>query len=171
VEITQTVRRLSPVLRGESCRFGSLLSRCALCHCPHARGTGISIKAVEALALGKPFVGTSAAFRGLPMDRLKKAGIRTYDDAEGFAEAISRTLSAEWKAISISRAAYEDVFSIRASFSARDMALQAAGIGIRSSRRASEKSAKKPAMTGIANRKGTERGGGRRTNPEASVGP
>jgi hypothetical protein len=29
-------------------------------------GTGISIKTIEALALGKPFVGTSKAYRGMP---------------------------------------------------------------------------------------------------------
>ena len=103
-------------------------ARCVIA--PMRWGTGISIKAIEALALGKPFVGTSAAFRGLPMDRLKEAGVRAYDDAEGFAEAICRTLSAERMAISISRAAYEDLFAIRASFSARDTALRAAGIGL-----------------------------------------
>lgn len=100
-------------------------------HCvigPMRWGTGISIKTVEALALGKPFVGTSAAFRGMPMDRLEAAGIRPHDEPWSFARAIVEVLPAERKAASISRAAYDDIFSFRASCSARDSALRAANV-------------------------------------------
>ncbi len=99
-------------------------ARCVIA--PMLSGTGISIKTIEALALGKPFVGTSKAFRGMPMERLKEAGIRAFDDPQSFAQAISQTLSAEHDAAAASRAAYDDVFSIRASFAARDEALRAA---------------------------------------------
>jgi len=100
-------------------------ARCVIA--PMRWGTGISIKTVEALSLGKPFVGTSTAFRGMPMERLKEAGLLAHDDAKSFARAISLALSRERQAASISRAVYEDVFSNRASFATRDAAFRAAG--------------------------------------------
>jgi glycosyltransferase involved in cell wall biosynthesis len=99
-------------------------ARCVIA--PMVSGSGISIKTMEALALGKPFVGTSKAFRGMPMDRLKAAGIEVHDGAKGFADAIVRTLHGEQEAQERSRAAYDNVFSARASFAVRDEALRAA---------------------------------------------
>lgn len=99
-------------------------ARCVIA--PMVSGSGTSIKTIEALALGKPFVGTSKAFRGMPMERLKEAGIQAHDDPESFAEAISQTLSAVDEATTASRAAYENVFSVRAAFAQRDAALRAA---------------------------------------------
>jgi len=98
-------------------------------HCviaPMVSGSGISIKTIEALALGKPFVGTSKAFRGMPMDRLKEVGIQAHDEPQAFANAIVDALSNEAGAKAISRAAYEKVFSIEASTTSRDEALRAA---------------------------------------------
>jgi glycosyltransferase involved in cell wall biosynthesis len=97
-------------------------TRCVIA--PMVSGSGTSIKTIEALALGKPFVGTSKAFRGMPMERLKEAGIQAHDDPQSFADAIFRALSAEREAGVASRAAYDNVFSTRASFAARDEALR-----------------------------------------------
>jgi len=95
---------------------------------PMVSGTGISIKTIEALALGKPFVGTSKAYRGMPMDRLEAAGLYPYDAPEAFADAIVRALSRERTASAASRAAYDDLFSKRAAFASRDEALRLAGV-------------------------------------------
>jgi glycosyltransferase involved in cell wall biosynthesis len=97
-------------------------TRCVIA--PMVSGSGTSIKTIEALALGKPFVGTSKAFRGMPMERLKETGIQAHDDPQSFADAISKALAAERDAGAASRAAYENVFSTRASFAARDEALR-----------------------------------------------
>jgi len=99
-------------------------ARCVIA--PMVSGTGISIKTIEALALSKPFVGTSKAFRGMPMDRLKASGIQAHDNAKEFADAIVRTLYDEEEAQARSRAAYDSVFSTQASFAVRDEALRAA---------------------------------------------
>jgi len=101
-------------------------ARCVIA--PMLSGTGISIKTIEALAMGKPLVGTSKAFRGMPIERLKEAGIQAFNDPQSFAQAISRSLSAEHDAAAASRAAYDDVFSARASFASRDEALRAATV-------------------------------------------
>jgi glycosyltransferase involved in cell wall biosynthesis len=99
-------------------------ARCVIA--PMVSGSGISIKTIEALALGKPFVGTSKAFRGMPMERLKAVDIQAHDEPQAFADAIVEALRSEREAQARSRAAYENVFSIRASHASRDEALQAA---------------------------------------------
>jgi glycosyltransferase involved in cell wall biosynthesis len=98
--------------------------RCVIA--PMVSGSGTSIKTIEALALGKPFVGTSKAFRGMPMERLKEIGMQPHDDPRSFANAIVHTLCNEPEARALSRAAYDDVFSVRAAFASRDDALRAA---------------------------------------------
>jgi glycosyltransferase involved in cell wall biosynthesis len=100
------------------------VARCVIA--PMVSGSGISIKTIEALGLGKPFVGTSKAFRGMPMERIKRAGLQTHDTPQAFANAISRTLSNEHLAATASRTAYDDLFSNRAAFSSRDTALEMA---------------------------------------------
>jgi glycosyltransferase involved in cell wall biosynthesis len=99
-------------------------ARCVIA--PMVSGSGISVKTIEALALGKPFVGTSKAFRGMPMEGLKQAGIQAHDDPQNLADAIVQTLSAVDEAATASRRAYEDVFSARAGFAQRDEALRVA---------------------------------------------
>src|SRR5208283_1971561 len=66
-------------------------ARCVIA--PMVSGSGTSIKTIEALALGKPFVGTSKAFRGMPLDRIQRAGIEAYDDPRAFADAIVSVLT------------------------------------------------------------------------------
>ena len=99
-------------------------ARCVIA--PMVSGSGTSIKTIEALALGKPFVGTSKAFRGMPMEGLKEAGIQAHDKPQAFADAIVHALCSEREAQALSRAAYDKVFSVRASFDSRDEALRAA---------------------------------------------
>jgi hypothetical protein len=99
-------------------------ARCVVA--PMMSGTGISIKTIEALALGKPFVGTSKAYRGMPMDRIEEAGLRAYDTPREFADGIAHALSAGHLAAAASHAAYMKLFSNQASFSSRDEALKIA---------------------------------------------
>ena len=93
---------------------------------PMVSGTGISIKTIEALALGKPFVGTSKAYRGMPMDLILGAGLQAHDSPEDFADAIVRALSEEQVAAAASSRAYSGVFSKEAAFASRDEALRLA---------------------------------------------
>jgi glycosyltransferase involved in cell wall biosynthesis len=96
-------------------------------HCvfaPMVSGTGISIKTIEALALGKPFVGTSKAYRGMPMDLIFQAGLQAHDSPQEFANAIVSALSEEQRAAAASRRAYSSVFSKQAAFASRDEALR-----------------------------------------------
>jgi len=109
------VADLAPYYRAARCVIAPMIS-----------GSGTSIKTIEALALGKPFVGTSKAFRGMPLDKIHAAGLREYDDPQAFAEAIVQLLGSENQAGAMSKAAYESIFSLRASFAARDEALRAA---------------------------------------------
>jgi glycosyltransferase involved in cell wall biosynthesis len=97
-------------------------ARCVIA--PMVSGSGTSIKTIEALALGKPFVGTSKAFRGMPMERLKEAGICAHDDPQDFADAIVQALYNEHQAQLLSRAAYDNVFSVSATYASRDLALR-----------------------------------------------
>jgi polysaccharide biosynthesis protein PslH len=99
-------------------------ARCVIA--PMVFGTGISIKTVEALGLAKPFIGTSKAFRGMPMDRLEQAGLHAHDSPQAFAEAISQALSNESAFASASRAVYDELFSKEAAFLSRDQALKTA---------------------------------------------
>jgi polysaccharide biosynthesis protein PslH len=91
---------------------------------PMVSGTGISIKTIEALALGKPFVGTSMAYRGMPLDRIAQFGLQPQDTAQAFADAIVEALSNEKASGNSSRSAYENLFSSHAAFSSRDEALK-----------------------------------------------
>jgi glycosyltransferase involved in cell wall biosynthesis len=112
---TGPIADLAPAYRAARCVFAPMIS-----------GTGISIKTIEALALGKPFVGTSMAYRGMPLDRIAKFGLRPHDTPESFAEAIVRALSNERAAADASRLAYESLFSPQAAFISRDEALKIA---------------------------------------------
>lgn len=93
---------------------------------PMVSGSGISIKTVEAFAGGKAFVGTSKAYRGMPMKRLEEIGIRAYDEPKLFAEAIVSTLQNRETFEILSQKAYDSLFSTEASFAVRDESLAAA---------------------------------------------
>jgi glycosyltransferase involved in cell wall biosynthesis len=99
-------------------------ARCVIA--PMVSGTGISVKTIEALALGKPFVGTSKAYRGMPIDRIRLTGLEAHDTPQDFASAIVRALSEEQLAANASRCAYNSLFSKSAAFASRDEALRLA---------------------------------------------
>jgi glycosyltransferase involved in cell wall biosynthesis len=100
------------------------VARCVIA--PMVSGTGISIKTIEALGLNKPFVGTSKAFRGMPMERIESAGLEAYDTPQAFADAIARALSDEHLGATAARTGYDDLFSKHAAFCSRDRALEMA---------------------------------------------
>jgi len=109
------VAELAPFYRAARCVFAPMVS-----------GTGISVKTIEAFALGKPFVGTSKAYRGMPMDRIAQAGLQPHDSSQDFADAIVRALSDERQAAEKSRSAYRSLFSKGAAFASRDEVLRLA---------------------------------------------
>jgi len=111
-----SVEELAPYYQAARCIIAPMMS-----------GTGISIKTIEALALGKPFVGTSKAYRGMPMELIEEEGLCGHDAPEEFADAITRALATEKRAGSISRTVYDKLFSNEASFAAREEALRLAG--------------------------------------------
>jgi polysaccharide biosynthesis protein PslH len=96
-------------------------ARCVIA--PMVSGSGISIKTIEALALGKPFVGSSKAYRGMEMVKIKAAGLHAHDDPQDFADAIAWALANEAEAAAKSRTAYLREFSTQAAFASRDVAL------------------------------------------------
>src|SRR5208282_1630992 len=96
-------------------------ARCVIA--PMVSGSGISIKTIEALALGKPFVGSSKAYRGIPMEKIEAAGLRAYDDPQDFAAALEHALANEAEAGAKSLHAYDQLFSKQAAFASRDAAL------------------------------------------------
>jgi glycosyltransferase involved in cell wall biosynthesis len=99
-------------------------ARCVIA--PMVSGTGISVKTIEALSLGKPFVGTSKAFRGMPLDRIESAGLRAHDDPQSFADAITCALADEQTSGELSRTAYNRLFSLQVAFASRDEAIRMA---------------------------------------------
>lgn len=101
-------------------------ARCVIA--PMVSGSGTSIKTIEALALGKPFVGTSKAFRGMPIARIKALGLQAHDDPRDLADAVVDALAGEARFGSQSRIVYDEVFSLRANFEARDESVKAAGV-------------------------------------------
>jgi len=109
------VANLAPYYRAARCVIAPMVS-----------GSGISIKTIEALALGKPFVGTSKAFRGMPMEQIERMGLRAYDEPHAFADALDQALRGEGPAGRLSRATYDRVFSVQAAFAARDESVKLA---------------------------------------------
>jgi len=93
---------------------------------PMRSGGGISIKTVEAFALGIPFVGTTKAYRGFPQEPLARYGIRGYDDPLAFADALARALSPNDDTGARGRALYEELFSREESYATRAEAVRIA---------------------------------------------
>lgn len=99
-------------------------ARCVIA--PMVSGSGTSIKTIEALALGKPFIGTSKAFRGMPTSSLSAAGIVSHDNPRDFADEVIRVLKDESRFGAQSRLTYDRIFSMQANFASRDKAVAAA---------------------------------------------
>jgi glycosyltransferase involved in cell wall biosynthesis len=94
---------------------------------PMRSGGGISVKTIEAFALGRPFIGTAKAYRGFPAEPLLRHGIESYDDPRAFADALLRVLSGGDDIGKRGRAVYEELFSKEACYAARDDAMRMAG--------------------------------------------
>jgi Glycosyl transferases group 1 len=107
-----------PYYRAARCVFAPIVS-----------GPGISIKTVHSLALGQPFIGASKAFRGMPVHRVESARPRMHDDPKAFADAIVRALDPNQTAGALSRAAYDELFSLKTAFASRDEAVRIAMCG------------------------------------------
>jgi glycosyltransferase involved in cell wall biosynthesis len=97
-------------------------ARCVIA--PMVSGSGTSIKTIEALALGKPFIGTTKAYRGMAIEKIAETGIRAYDDPQSFADAIAFALANEVEVGAKSRIAYDRLFSRNAAFATRDAAIE-----------------------------------------------
>jgi polysaccharide biosynthesis protein PslH len=133
-QIEMFVRKFLPGVYEEfhSCFVGEVAdlapyyrsARCVIA--PMVSGTGISIKTIEALALGKPFVGTSKAYRGMPMQRIQEVGLRAYDSPQEFADGVVYALANDEESRAQSAAAYDRIFSTVAAFASRDQAFDLA---------------------------------------------
>jgi glycosyltransferase involved in cell wall biosynthesis len=97
---TGSVRDVSRCYRG---------SRCVLA--PMVSGRGVSIKTIEACAFGLPIVGTSFAYRGLPREEVKAAGLSAYNEPREFAEAARLALDAPEAFQAASRRLHQSLFS------------------------------------------------------------
>jgi glycosyltransferase involved in cell wall biosynthesis len=67
---------------------------------PHEGGTGLKVKTVEALARGRPVIGTDAAFAGLPATAAGHAA----RDAPDLARLVAAMLRDPWRRAGIARA-------------------------------------------------------------------
>ncbi len=86
-----------------------LMSTCVII--PMVGGRGVSIKTVEAAAIGRPIVGTRFAYRGLPEEALKIAGLKICDDPRDFALEILDTLDCPQPKKEASRTLFKQFFS------------------------------------------------------------
>ena len=93
---------------------------------PMRSGGGISVKTIEAFALGMPFIGTAKAYRGFPAEPLSRHGIQSHDDPRAFADALLRALSGGDDTGKRGRAVYEELFSKETCYAARDDATRMA---------------------------------------------
>jgi len=126
-KIELMVREQLPAIHKKFCKYflghvpdlAGLYASARCVFAPMMSGTGISIKTVEALAVGKPFVGTSMA-------RLSQFGLQAHDTPQSFARAIVEALAHESSAAVASRQAYEALFSRKAAFAARESAFRIA---------------------------------------------
>lgn len=92
---------------------------------PMRSGRGISVKTIEAAAHGIPIVGTTQAFRGMPLDCVTECGLRPHDTAEAFADAIRDALADGESLAMASRRLHERLFGWNAYASAMQRALEA----------------------------------------------
>ena len=94
---------------------------------PMRSGGGISIKTIEAFALGVPLIGTTKAYRGLPPEPLARHGLESHDHPRAFADALLRALSGNDAAAGTrGRAFYEEIFSKETCYAVRDEATRMA---------------------------------------------
>jgi len=100
-----------------------LMTRCVII--PMVSGRGVSVKTVEATAIGRPIVGTRYAYRGLPMSEVRASGLRICDDPRDFALETMSTLESPNGAMEASRKLYKSLFSYERFEKAMNNALSA----------------------------------------------
>lgn len=115
--------RWRPALAGPVAALGSHYASARVILLPTVRGHGIAIKAIEALAIGKPVVGTSLAFRGFADMTRGRDGIVIADEAAEFAAAAILMLSRPADGPIQSRDVYERLFTPGAYAASMDAAL------------------------------------------------
>ena len=97
--------------------LGAVYRRARLVLLPTISGTGLSIKAVEALSTGLPLIASPLAFRGMTLDPAQLRNVTVAPDADTFAAALReavahpRAVAADEIAASDTRRAYEAHFS------------------------------------------------------------
>jgi glycosyltransferase involved in cell wall biosynthesis len=98
---------------------GAVYANARLVLLPTIGGTGISIKAVEAMSSGLPVVATPQALRGMDPSVRTLEGVILADTAEDFANALLAAAAApvrdeSRRRASATRACYEEKFSLAA---------------------------------------------------------
>ena len=68
--------------------LGAVYARARLLLLPTISGTGLSIKAVEALSTGLPLIASPMAFRGMTLDPASLRNVTMATDADAFACAL-----------------------------------------------------------------------------------
>ena len=73
--------------------LGAVYARARLLLLPTIAGTGLSIKAVEALSTGLPLIASPMAFRGMTLDPQALANVIVAHDADAFAAALRNAVA------------------------------------------------------------------------------
>lgn len=118
--------RFESYFTGEVPEVGGYYRRAAVVIAPTTFGTGTSIKAIEAMAAGKPIVATATAFRGLP-PMPSSAAVRIAGEPDEFAKAMVETRRSYRKLGHQSRALYLELFSNARYFERWDRVLAECG--------------------------------------------
>lgn len=118
--------RISPHFVGSTVETLPYYLMCTCVVIPMVGGRGVSVKTVEAAAIGRPIVGTSFAYRGLPMEAVKTAGLRICDDPREFALEILDSLERPQPKVEASRSLFKQLFSFDRFENSMDQALAAA---------------------------------------------
>ncbi|MEA2757463.1 MAG: hypothetical protein QOH65_76 [Methylobacteriaceae bacterium] len=100
--------------------LAALYRKARLVLLPTIEGTGLSIKAVEALSTGLPLIASPLAFRGMTLDPAELRNVTIANDADAFAAALRDAVGAAHRSSSAeiansdTRRAYESLFSAAA---------------------------------------------------------
>jgi glycosyltransferase involved in cell wall biosynthesis len=124
--------RIKPHLIGSVAETLPYYLMCTCVVIPMIGGRGVSIKTVEAAALGRPIVGTRFAYRGLPIEAVEAAGIRICDDPREFALEVFNTLDDPEPRRLASRTLFKQLFTYDRFENAMNEALVASGTLCRS---------------------------------------
>lgn len=122
----QLYDQVKPQLMGSVADTLPYYLRCKSVVIPMVGGRGVSVKTVEATAIGRPIVGTSFAYRGLPIEAVKAAGLKICDDPREFALEVLDTLKQPREREEASRSLFRQLFSYGRFEKSMDEAYEAA---------------------------------------------